>query len=255
MIQTSFKSFFRQTCLLTEGGNLFSTRRINQQEVEPTLKRLEKPTRLPLVNNTLGSTGKAETSGDIDVVVNSNNCSIDELIERLRKNGLIETDEKSGKDTNIKKMKIGIEIAAFQSPIIGTDGNETGDYIQVDFMFHDDPDYLKFAYASNETLPYFKGKHRNIMISSIAKEKNLSFSMKGLRDRTTNTVITRDPDMIAQIVLGERATERDLLNIPALVSYLKREYSEEEVLRLVADAEKTIKEEIGVSLYDLFKKQ
>ena len=228
MLQTSFKSFFQQTCLLAEGGKIFSTRRIQKQEVAPTIKRLEELTGLPLLNNTLGSTGKAETSGDIDVVIDSKDCSKDELINRLVAKG----EDKA----NMKKT--GIEVA-FRSPIIGTDGKETGDYIQVDFMFHDDPDYLKFVYASNEAPP-FKGRDRNITISSIAKQKNLVFSMKGLFDRNTEKLITKKPNIIAQKVLGDEATERDLLNIPALVSYLKRHYSEEEVQRLVADAEKTI---------------
>ena len=68
--------------------------------------------------------------------------------------------------------------------------------------------------------------------------------MKGLYVRNTNRntkeFITKDPNIIAQRVLGDKATEKDLFNIPALVSYLKRQYSEEEVQRMVADAEKTI---------------
>ena len=57
--------------ILNEGGNIFknaegqpATQRINQADVEPTLKWLEKITGLNHVDNMLGSTGIKPTSGD-----------------------------------------------------------------------------------------------------------------------------------------------------------------------------------------------
>ena len=66
--------------ILNEGGNIFknaegqpATQRINQADVEPTLKWLEKITGLNHVDNMLGSTGIKPTSGDLDVAVDKTN--------------------------------------------------------------------------------------------------------------------------------------------------------------------------------------
>jgi DNA polymerase/3'-5' exonuclease PolX len=180
-----------------------------------------------LLDNTLGSTGKTETSGDIDVVVDSTKYSKDSLIKDLIAKG--------EDPSNMKKT--GIEVA-FRAPIIDAKGNKTNDFIQVDLMFHDDPNYLKFYYASNETAP-FKGVHRNITLSAIAKSKNMLLSMKGLFDRETKQLITKDPNTIAKKILGEDATEKDLLSIQSLLNYLKKHHSTEEIQTMLADAEAT----------------
>ena len=79
--------------ILKEGGNVFkdpngqiATTRINQADVSPTLAWLEKITGLDLQNNTLGTTGKAPTSGDLDVAIDpsqSNKRSIGRQIESV----------------------------------------------------------------------------------------------------------------------------------------------------------------------------
>ena len=64
--------------ILNEGGNVFkdpngqiATTRINKADVAPTLDWLEKVTGLELKANTLGTTGIAPTSGDIDVLISN----------------------------------------------------------------------------------------------------------------------------------------------------------------------------------------
>ena len=62
-----------------EGGNVFKdadgralTQRINQTDVKSTLAWLEEMLpNLDLQNNTLGSTGIKDTSGDLDIAVNA----------------------------------------------------------------------------------------------------------------------------------------------------------------------------------------
>lgn len=228
MIELSFVQFYKNSTFLAEGGKIFSSRRINKAEVIPTLKKIEELTGLSLLNHVLGTTGKTDTSGDIDVVINSNKTNKDELIKHLVSKGV--------DPTHLKKT--GIEVA-YKSPIYGTDGKETGDYIQTDFMFHDDPSYLKFYYASNEDAPH-KGSHRNIIMSSIAKTKGYSLSMKGLADRETKQTISKDPKIIAKKILGDNATEKDLHNIPSILHYLRKHYTEEEIKAMVGEAEQTI---------------
>jgi DNA polymerase/3'-5' exonuclease PolX len=227
MLDESFASFFNKSALLSEGGNIFSDRRIKKSEVIPTVKHLEELTGLPLIDNLLGSTGKKDTSGDIDVVVDSN---------QLTKNGLIKQMVAKGiEPSNLKKT--GIEVA-YKAEIKNDKGESAGGHIQVDFMFHDDPDFLKFYYANNEELPY-KGSHRNITLSAIAKSKNLTLSMKGLFSRETKQLITKDPDEIAKHVLGKDATSKDLTNLPSILAYLRKYYSQEELKDMLQPAEET----------------
>ena len=229
MLETSFQKFFKESLLLSEGGNMFpGTVRINKEEVIPTVKSLQKLTGMSLLNSMLGSTGKADTSGDIDLVIDEKEVNKDSFIKDLVNKGV--------DPTNLKKT--GIEVG-YKAPIIDTTGNKTGNYVQVDFMFHGDPEYLKFYYASNEMPPY-KGAHRNITMSALAKTKGMLLSMKGLSERETKTFISRDPNIIAKRVLGDDATVEDLKNIPSLMSYLKSHYSPEEVRAMVKDAEETI---------------
>ncbi len=228
MIDLSFDNFYKNTLLLAEGGNIFSDRRIQKAEVIPTLKHIEQITGLSLVDNTLGSTGKAESSGDLDVVIDSNLHTKDKLIKDLIAKGV--------DPTHLKKT--GIEVA-YKAPIINSNGEETGDYIQADLMFHDDPQYLKFYYDNNEKLPY-KGAHRNITLASIAKTKGYSLSMKGLADRETKQIVTKDPEELAKRVLGEDATKKDLFNLPSIIAYLRKHHTQEEIEAMVQEAEKTI---------------
>ena len=233
MLKTSFQKFFKESLLLSEGGNMFEgTISIKKEEVIPTVKSLEKLTGMSLLNSMLGSTGKAATSGDIDLVVDANKLNKDVFIANLVNKGVNPADLE----------KTGIEVG-YKAPIIDAAGNKTKNYVQVDFMFHVDPEYLKFYYASNEMPPY-KGAHRNITMSALAKTKGLLLSMKGLFERETKTFISRDPNIIAKRVLGEDATVEDLKNIPSLMSYLKSHYSPEEVREMVKDAEKTIEMEL-----------
>jgi hypothetical protein len=228
VIELSFDNFYKHTTLLAEGGNIFSDRRIQKSEVLPTLKHLEKLTGLSLLDNTLGSTGKAESSGDIDVVIDSNLHSKDKLIKDLIAKGEDPTHMK----------KTGIEVA-YKAQIIDAQGNPTEDYVQVDFMFHDDPEYLKFYYDNNEKLPY-KGAHRNITLSAIAKARGMTLSMKGLFNRETKQLISKDPEIIAKNTLGKDASKKDLFNLPSILGYLKKHYSKEELHTMLQDAEETI---------------
>ena len=237
MFETSFQKFFKESLLLSEGGNMFEgTIPINKEEVIPTVKSLEKLTGMSLLNSMLGSTGKAATSGDIDLVIDEKEVNKDSFIKDLVNKGVNPADLK----------KTGIEVG-YKAPIIDAAGNKTEKYVQVDFMFHGDPEYLKFYYASNEMPPY-KGVHRNITMSALAKTKGLLLSMKGLfereTERETKTFISRDPNIIAKRVLGEDATVEDLKNIPSLMSYLKSHYSPEEVREMVKDAENKIEMEL-----------
>jgi hypothetical protein len=54
---------------LTEGGAMAGVGAIHADEIGPTLDKLEKILGIDLKNNTLGSVGKKEFSGDIDIAL------------------------------------------------------------------------------------------------------------------------------------------------------------------------------------------
>lgn len=218
------KTFAKFYTLLKEGGNLFpGTRRINKDEVIPTVEYLEKITGLSLLDKLLGSTGKAETSGDIDVGVDAGQISKDGLIQQLISQGISPADLK----------KTGIEVG-FKSPIYIKGDKLTGGFVQVDFMFHDDVEYLKWFYASNEQLP-LKGRDRNILLSSIAKTKNLTISINGLSNRETKLLITRDPNIIAKKLFDEKATRGNIHSIPDIIAYLKKIYKDDNLVKQIVE--------------------
>jgi len=61
--------FTAQSVKLTEGGSMPGVGAIHIDEINPTLIPLEKELGIDLRNNTLGSVGKREFSGDIDVAL------------------------------------------------------------------------------------------------------------------------------------------------------------------------------------------
>ena len=124
--------------LVLEGGHVFKdpetkqplTQRINQADVEPTLKWLENILNIDLVNNTIGTTGKKPTSGDLDIAVDSEEYSKEEVIASLAR----WVDENIS-DANLKDYiaKTGIEVH-FKTPI---NGDAANGYVQTDLMFGD----------------------------------------------------------------------------------------------------------------------
>jgi len=76
---------------LNEGGNVFKaaeggseTIRIKREDVDPTLKWLEDILGIDLVDFKLGTTGKKETSGDLDIAIDKNKVTKDDLVNKLK---------------------------------------------------------------------------------------------------------------------------------------------------------------------------
>ncbi len=76
--------------ILNEGGNVFkdqdgkpTTQRIQQADVDPTLKWIESITGMDHVNMKLGSTGIKSSSGDLDVAVDKDKYDKSEVETKL----------------------------------------------------------------------------------------------------------------------------------------------------------------------------
>jgi len=146
--------------ILNEGGSMPGVGPIHISEIEPTLDALEKVLSIDLKNNVLGSVGKKEFSGDIDVALEIDPDSIPAFIENLKKTPEIMDIAKSS--VIMTKVKIVDYDESKQ-----TTKPRTG-YVQIDFM-PGDPGWMKTYYHSpSEKESKYKGVFRNIMIATIA---------------------------------------------------------------------------------------
>ncbi len=219
---------------LFEGGNVFkaadgqsATTRISRENVVPTVQWLEQLTGLNLQDNMLGSTGKNETSGDLDLGVDSTKVSKDVLIQQLLRKGVKAEDiKKSGDAVHLK------------TPILGDASNG---FVQTDFMFTENPAWQHFMLAGGAPGSQFKGVHRNILLASIAKAQNMKLSPKfGLVDRATNEVISQDPKEIAVRLLGQGASPQNLSTVETIIKSIK---GRPEFEQLVADAKEAFEKD------------
>jgi hypothetical protein len=146
--------------ILNEGGAMPGVGPIHIDEIEPTLDALERVLKIDLKNNALGSVGKKQFSGDIDIALQVAPEDISSFVEKLEKVPEILDIAKSS--VIMTKVKI---VDFDQSK--QTTKPRTG-FVQVDFM-PGDPGWLKTYYHSpSETESQYKGVFRNIMIATIA---------------------------------------------------------------------------------------
>ena len=213
--------------ILLEGGNVFKnekgeplTQRINLADVVPTVKWLEKLTGLNLVDNMLGSTGRKATSGDLDLGIDETKIDKQTLITQLLRNGVNQEDlRKSGDSVHYK------------APILGDANNG---FVQVDFMFGD-PKWQQFSLMGSPEGSPFKGLHRHILLSSIAKHLGLKWSQKyGLISRASNEVITKDPAEIADKLLG--GTVKDMQSVETIINKIKNDPNYEALVKDAKDS-------------------
>ena len=202
-----------------EGGNVFKdgdgralTQRINQTDVKPTLAWLDLMLPgLDLQNNTLGSTGLKPTSGDLDVAVDANRVTKEQLTTRLS-----QWAQSHGFKPEDYVRKTGTAVH-FKTPIVG---NPANGYVQTDFMFLKNVPWSKFVLTAPANSEY-KGVDRNVLMNSIAKSMGYKLNqIAGIADRATNQVVTDDPDKVAKLLLNKSATRDDLYSVETIIQAL-----------------------------------
>lgn len=213
---------------LKEGGNVFknndgqiTTQRINQTDVKPTLMWLEQMLDLDLVNNTLGSTGLKPTSGDLDVAVDSQQITPEqlkaELTQWVNSQQLKADDYIKGSGTNLH----------FRTPIAG---NPSKGFVQTDFMFMKNMGVGKFFLTAPSNSEY-KGMDRNVLVNSVAKALGYKLDQRrGIVSRSTEQVVETDPDKIAKLLLTPQSTKDDLYSVETIVQALAKDPKRDEKL-------------------------
>lgn len=208
------------TIHLEEGGNMFktpqgtrATTKINKADIVPTLRILEPALRIPLVDTILGSAGKKAQSGDIDISVDATRMTKDELTRKLKQ--WVEQVHQHPGDDWVKRSGISVH---FKMPI--RNDPDKG-FVQIDFMFSEDPNWMKFSMYSAGDNSTYSGADRNMLMSSIAKAQGLKYSwQKGLVRREDESLISKDPDQIAHTLLGPQFDHTALLSVETIQSAL-----------------------------------
>ena len=203
-----------------EGGNVFKdadgralTQRINQADVKPTLAWLEELVPgLDLLNNTLGSTGIKDTSGDLDIAVDANKVTKEQLQHRLEQWAV-----SHGFKPQEWVRKSGTAVH-FKTPITGRPDRG---YVQTDFMLMNNVPWSKFVLGAMPADSKFKGRERNVLMNSLAKSMGYKLNqIAGIADRATNKIITDDPDRVAKMLLNKTATRQDLASVESILQAL-----------------------------------
>jgi len=243
-------------------GNIFKTAegpltdRISTKDVESTVAFIEKITGLDFTAEKgedskpvkwLGTTGRKEnadgtfelnSSGDLDLSVDSNETSKEELTAQLIKwctEQGIDQDKmmnKGRKKTDGWIKDAGDQIH-FRTPI---NGNPDAGYVQTDFMFSATPDFQRGSMIGGSEK--YRGEHRHILLSSIARARGMKYSPKfGLVDPDTNDVVSNDWNVIAKHLLGQTATINDIKSVEKITDYIMKLPNYEE---LIAAARETL---------------
>lgn len=225
--------------VINESGNIWkdvdATIRINKKDVIPTVKFLESVTGLPLVDNMLGSTGRAITSGDLDLAVDEKSITKEELGKKLA----AWADEH---DPHAYVKKSGISVH-FRCPILG---NPANDYCQVDFMFLAHIKFAKWAMIPQVDSNY-KNNARIILLASVAASLGLRYNATtGLINRETNKLIRggQDPNIIARTLFGPKASAQNAASVESILATLEKDPLKDEKLK---DAIPTLKK-MGIEL-------
>jgi nucleotide-binding universal stress UspA family protein len=224
--------------ILAEGGNVFKddngqplTRRITQAEVMPTVQWLEKITGQDFTTEKspedglpvrwLGTTGRKPTSGDLDLQVDVNDVTKEQLISKLQ---AWAQQNQVQSERYIRKSGSAVHF------LTAIDGNPRNGFAQTDFMFTGKPRWNQFVLQSDPASA-FKGASRNILINSMAKSMGYKLNQNdGIADRATNEIITDDPDRVAPLLLNPRATVKDLYSVERILAALKNDPQREQKL-------------------------
>jgi hypothetical protein len=266
--------------ILNEGGEMLSTNgvdRIKKEDIAPTLEMISAMSGLPvkyLKANLVGSAGKRDYSGDIDIAI-----SIPELLkygydsyEDLHKKMLSQT---TGVFHN--KFKVG----CYKVPIKGDSKNG---YVQVDFMYTTNPEWAKFAYfAPDSTKSKYKGAVRTALLMATASVLDNSYKKEdnngdivaqiqhyldlgtGLRQKFKHKVnskfkninpieferlypdskvkldILDDPDQILKTLFGNKVSQEDVENAESVLELIHSTFNDEMKTKIFNNARQRLR--------------
>lgn len=243
----SFKQF------LLEGGNAVKgVTRIKKECVKPTVDFIYNQflSKLGISKKDfalLGSAGKKETSGDLDIAIFYPPIVSKHKLEHLSDVYQFLLDKAKKIFPEVKFMK-GIGLISVKCPIQCKE--QENEFVQVDFMLTDDLNFTTWMYfGPAPTESKYKGLYRNILLFAIAKEVSYKIKKekdnipieyerwilsldKGLKKTTysrqgrtkllktakkiSEEIITKNPDEIVKLLLGDDFKATDIMTFESL---------------------------------------
>jgi hypothetical protein len=263
--------------LITEGGNVFGTTApIAKERIEPTLEKFVEelgrvfPKKAPTFTSfeKLGSAGKKDMSGDIDVAYpvahltqdgkpdlngwNLDEGKFNEYFERIRKRARTATEtqsklkamltliaEKINTDSSILQAdpkSAGSNSLFLAFPQYSEDGSKEKELIQVDINIGD-PEWLKFSYYSNIYKGVVKGLHRTQLMLALFTAKGKMFKHEqGVLDKETRKVEASTPKealTLLNTLYNLQLTQDQLNDYFELSTTLEKQLSKEDYGKVI----------------------
>lgn len=227
------------------GGNVFgTTASIKKENIKPTLLEFFRqfkavfPKAEPFFREmkTLGSVGKKDLSGDIDLALSEKSFDnvedwgldrnhIMKLFEAFKKRARTSTDDQIMKravlvaiaekidnsDTSIAvDVKGAGSGALFLSfPQFDTQGNQLEENVQIDINVGD-VDWLEFAYYSNTYSGNVKGLHRTQLMLAMFSNKGYTFSHNyGVKSKESQEIVANNPQQAIELLNKEYGLNLD----------------------------------------------
>lgn len=221
------------------GGNVFgNTAPIKKEHIKPTLLEFFRqfknifPKAEPFFREmkTLGSVGKKDYSGDIDLALSGKSFDnvedwgldrehIMQLFQGFKKRARTSTDDLLMKrsvivaiaevvqnsDTEIAVDMKGSGTGALflMFPQYDETGKQLEDNVQIDINVGD-VDWLEFPYHSNTYSGNVKGLHRTQLLVSLFSNKGYTFSHNyGVKDRDTQEIVANSPQQAIDLLNKE----------------------------------------------------
>ena len=258
--------------LIVEGGNVFDiTSSINKENIESTVEKFVDelsrifPAKAASFKSfeKLGSAGKKDVSGDIDLSYDVKNIfpdgkpdfqgwGVDEgkynekvalftkrsktaSVDKIQLRAMIELigeklDENSS-EIEVDTKSSGNGSIFCSAPQYGPDGKPLGINVQTDINIGN-PEWLRFSYYSNTYAGNVKGLHRTQLMLSLFANKGKSFShATGVLDRETGEKEASNPQealILLNKLYGFDISQDTLNDYFKLEDYLKNNVSPEE---------------------------
>lgn len=249
-----------KSIFLLEGGNVWdNSAPIKKEYIKPTLEKFkaEFSRIFPVASKyfdsviTLGSVGKKDVSGDIDLAIDEaafkdvddwklDPAYLTELFAKFKKRSRSATDAQIMKRAVIVAIS---EIVNKESKIIETDtkssgsgtlfcqfpqfdekGKETDLSVQIDINVGD-IDWLRFAYYSDSYKGNVKGLHRTQLMLSLFSYKDHTFSHNyGVKNKESQEIAAKNPEEAVNLLndmYGFNISEKILQNYFDLQEFLK----------------------------------
>lgn len=250
------------------GGNIFdSTKPIKKEHIKPTMKNflIQFKNIFPKAEphfggmKTLGSVGKKDYSGDIDLALSGKSFDniedwgldkeyVTKLFEGFKKRSRTATDEQimkravivaiaqkieeSNSDilVDVKGSSSGALFLAF--PQFDENNEEVGDNVQIDVNVGD-VDWLEFAYYSSTYKGNVKGLHRTQLMLAMFANKGYTFSHNyGVKNKETQEIVANNPKQAIDLLNREYNLNLDLASLSdyfKLIEELRNNLSKEEL--------------------------